>query len=136
MERLARLRRLSPTERHVLALAWGLLVVVPVLLRMVPLHRLLPAPHAGREALLPPARVASLVHIAARWAPGATCLPIAVVTARLLARQGTPSTLRIGVARQPGCLMAHAWVECADVPLTDADETKGYQPLLTVTVPH
>lgn len=134
MGRLASLRRLDPAERRLLALAWILLVVAPLLLRVLPLPRLL-APRRGRQRPgLPPARVARLVEIAARRVPASRCLPVALVTARLLARQGTPATLRIGVARSAGRLTAHAWLERGGVPLLDASEADGYMPILGVAV--
>jgi Transglutaminase-like superfamily len=132
MRRLADLRRLSPAERRVLALAWILLLVTPVLLRLVPLRRMLISARAGRRPRLAPERVAELVDIAARRAPGARCLPVAVVTSWLLARQGTPATLQIGVARHGGALGAHAWIECAGLPLGGARGIAAYQPILTM----
>ena len=134
MGRLARLRRLSPAERRTLAFAWGLLLVAPLLLRIVPLRRLLAVSRRRRGAGLPPETVARLVEIAARRVPGARCLPVAVVTAWLLAREGTPATLRIGVARHADGLTAHAWLECRGLPLLDATGSGGYTPILAVPV--
>lgn len=133
MGRLAELRRLSPAERRVLALAWMLLLAAPLWLRVLPLRRLVVSPRAGRPRLAPQ-RVAQLVDIASRRVPGARCLPVAVVTVRLLARQGTAATLRIGVARFAGDLAAHAWVECDGVPL-DPGETEHYHPLVSIAAP-
>jgi hypothetical protein len=77
--------------------------------------------------------VAWLVTVAARWAPAARCLPVAVVTARLLARQGTPATVRIGVARDADALRAHAWLEREGCAL-GADAGDGYTPILGLAV--
>lgn len=41
------------------------------------------------------------------------CLPVALATQILLARQGYRAILRIGVQQSEGELEAHAWVECA-----------------------
>jgi len=135
MSRLARVRRLSAAERRILALGWLLLVVAPLALRVLPLRRMLTLARPRSGPGLPPERVARLVEVAARAVPGARCLPVAVVTAWLLARQGTPATLRIGVARHAGRLAAHAWLECGGVPLLHASQAEGYTPILAVAVP-
>jgi hypothetical protein len=132
MGRLASLRRLSAVERRTLAAAWLLLLIVPLLLRVLPLRRLLAAPRSRGGPHLPPERVARLVEIAARRIPSARCLSIATVTAWLLARQGTPATLRIGVARHAAGLTAHAWLECGGVPLLD--DVGDFTPILAVAV--
>jgi hypothetical protein len=132
--RLAEVRLLTPAERHTLLLAWVLLLVAPLLLRFVPLSRLL-RPHRTACAVgLDPARVARLVEIAARYAPGASCLPVAVVTAWMLARHGARATLRVGVARHADHLAAHAWLECDGRPLLDSAAADGYAPILAVAV--
>jgi hypothetical protein len=133
--RLAELRRLTAAERRVLLVAWVLLLLAPALLRLRPLPRLLSTPRAGCDAGVDPGRLAWLVDVAARYAPGARCLPVALVTGWMLARQGTPATLRVGVARHAGRLTAHAWLECGGVPLLHASETEGYTPILAVAVP-
>jgi transglutaminase superfamily protein len=135
MSRLASVRRLSAAERRILALGWLLLVVAPLALRVLPLRRMLTPARPRSGPGLPPERVARLVEVAARAVPGAGCLPVAVVTAWLLARQGTRATLRIGVARHAGRLAAHAWLECDGVPLLHASQAEGYTPILAVAVP-
>ena len=132
MGRLASLRALSAAERRTLAAAWLLLLTVPLLLRVVPLRWLLISPRRPARAHLPPERVARLVEIAARRVPSARCLSVAIVTARLLARQGSPATLRIGVARRAARLTAHAWLECGGVPLLD--DGRDFTPILAVAV--
>jgi hypothetical protein len=132
MGRLASLRRLSAAERRTLAAAWLLLVIMPVLLRVLPLRRVLTLTRPRGGPQLPPQRVARLVEIAARRIPSARCLPVAIVTAWLLARQGTPATLRIGVARHAAGLTAHAWLEYGGVPLLD--DVGDFTPILAVAV--
>jgi transglutaminase superfamily protein len=132
MARLAKLRGLSAAEWRILATAWLLLLVAPLLLRVLPLRRLLGPPRRRRVPRLPPERVARLVDIAARRVPSAPCLSVAIVTARLLARQGTAATLRIGVARRDERLAAHAWLECGGAPLLDG--VGDYTPILAVAV--
>jgi hypothetical protein len=59
-----------------------------------------------------------------------TCLRQALVLQWLLARQAIPTELRIGVRRDGGRLMAHAWLELAGAPLGFAGEAgKGFEPL-------
>jgi hypothetical protein len=129
--RLASFRRLCPAERRALVLAAALLAVAPLLIRLVPLPRLLALvpPRAG--AGLGPERLAELVTIAARYVPGAHCLPVALVTAWLLARHGFSPTLSIGVARHADRLLAHAWLECLGRPLLGPE---GYTPILAARV--
>ena len=132
MGRLGSLRRLSAAERRLLAAAWLLLLIVPPLLRVLPLRRLLTPRRRLGSPQLAPERVAHLVDIAARRVPGARCLSVAIVTAWLLARQGTPATLRIGVARHVARLTAHAWLECDGVPLLA--DIGDFTPILAVAV--
>jgi len=132
--RLAELRRLTPAERRALLRAWALLLLTPLLLRLRPLPRLLSSIRAERGAPLDPERVAWLVSAAARYAPGAGCLPVALVTASMLARQGTSATLRVGVARYAGHLTAHAWLEHDGRPLLTAPGADAYAPILAVVV--
>ena len=132
MGRLASLHGLSAGERRTLAAAWMLLLIAPLLLRVLPLSRLVTPPRRRDVPVLPPERVARLVEIAARRVPSARCLAIAIVTARLLARQGTTATLRIGVARHAEGLTAHAWLECGGVPLLA--DVGDYTPILAVAV--
>ena len=110
-------------------LAWAGLLGARLILRVLPLERCLTSPRARNRRPLPPERIARLVEIAARRPPKAGCLPVAIVTAWLLARQGTPATLRIGVARHAGQLAAHAWLEYGGVPLLDACEAEGWAPI-------
>ena len=51
-----------------------------------------------------------------------TCLPRALTLQGLLNRHGISSLLRIGIARGPGGVLAHAWVEVAGVPMGEADD--------------
>ena len=61
-----------------------------------------------------PERIAWAVHAVARRLPGTRCLARSLVLHALLRRDGHPSELRVGVAREPGdTVRAHAWVECA-----------------------
>jgi hypothetical protein len=68
-------------------------------------------------------RIAWAVRAAARYVPGATCLPQALAARFLLARHGHPARLRIGVAvTDERAIAGHAWVESdAGVVLAGAE---------------
>jgi hypothetical protein len=61
---------------------------------------------------------------ASRYVPRATCLVRALTVQALLEAHGWPARLRIGVAGAPGWA-AHAWVEDAHGPVTEADPGVG-----------
>ena len=69
------------------------------------------APHRVNSS--PQDRIAWAVTVASRFAPGGSnCLTKALAARVLLARQGCPACLHIGVAKgEGGKLDAHAWVE-------------------------
>jgi len=65
-------------------------------------------------------RIATLVNIAALHGPfPATCLTRSLLLGWMLRRRGVASRLRIGVRFTQGILDAHAWVECAGIPVND-----------------
>ncbi len=76
-----------------------------------------------------PARVAADVTVAARVLPGAACLAQALTTTVLLAWQGSPSTVRLGVRRDGRDMAAHAWVEHEGVVLLGGPDVSSYVPL-------
>lgn len=100
-----------------LAEAWVRLLAVDLCLRVLPfrwVERRLGSPRPGNEHA-DPRMVSRCV-----WAAGAAarhhlwpmhCLPHSLVLARMLRRRGIAAELRIGVAREPDRLLAHAWVE-------------------------
>lgn len=71
-----------------------------------------------------PREVAGAVMSASRYVPRATCLVRALTVHALLEAQGWPARLQIGVAGPPGWA-AHAWVEDAHGPVTEADPGVG-----------
>lgn len=65
-------------------------------------------------------RIARLVGIAANHGPyRATCLRQSLALWWLLRRRGVAAELRIGVRKEEGELLAHAWVECGGQALND-----------------
>ena len=69
-------------------------------------------------------RTARLVAAAAQWT-GGTCLARSVVLAHILAGQGFPAELRIGVRNADSKLEAHAWVEIGGTILNDGQDVTG-----------
>jgi hypothetical protein len=118
--------RLPRDRRLLFAQAWSLSLVFPIVLRvgglastMRRLERLRPAETLPDDAEI--RRFANVVDAAARRAwPPATCLTRSVVLARLLAKRGIQTSLRIGVDPRQGQYLAHAWVEYRGVPINDA----------------
>lgn len=67
-----------------------------------------------------PQRLAFLVNTAAAYAPfPMTCLPRALFLWGWLRQYGLPANLRLGVRKQGGMLLAHAWLEYEGVILND-----------------
>jgi hypothetical protein len=60
-----------------------------------------------------PERIEWAIRTAARYLPGATCLPQALAAQYMLTCAGHPAMLHIGFAAPKGDKLAgHAWVEC------------------------
>jgi hypothetical protein len=124
----ARLRRaaaLGPAEWMMLAEATATLVAVAVALRIVRFPRLAAwAMRATASARSEWTRerieqVARMVAAAGRLT-GLTCLTRSLALARMLARRGVATTVRIGVRTEHGALDAHAWVEWRGAPINDS----------------
>lgn len=122
MRLLRKFLGLTPVERRVLLKATFLLTAVQLTLGRVPfttLRRLVTgdAANGGRA---PGDRqgfadtVVWAVTAASRRVPGrTTCLSQALTVQALLARNGCPSRLQVGVVRdKQGAVEGHAWVEC------------------------
>jgi hypothetical protein len=75
-------------------------------------------------------RIAWAVVAVSSYIPIATCLTQALAACALLARQGCPAQLRIGVARAAdGQLQAHAWVEVDRQVILGGSISGRYTPL-------
>lgn len=121
-------RRLSPADR---GLAWRgalLLALTTLLLKLLPMQRVVsllarltpravpPAPDARRQA----EHIADLFVAVANLHPlPATCLPRAVALWWLLRRAGIDAAIVLGVQPHGGAVAAHAWVEAAGHVLGD-----------------
>jgi hypothetical protein len=120
MNRLHKFFLLTRTEQRLFARATLTVAAIRIGLWVLPfriLRRVLPrtARDAGDgpgENIASMEKVAWAVGMAGRIVPRTTCLCQALAVQVLLARQGCPTTLTIGVAKsQEGQLEAHAWVE-------------------------
>src|SRR5262245_39823336 len=128
-------RNLSWPERLLLAQALVALPFTALGLRLLGLERWQtairrlspPQPTHGVNAT----SVARLVRAAASHGPyHASCLVRSCAVWWLLQRHGVGSDLRIGVRKEGGALMAHAWVEQNGQVLTDLpDVADQYLPL-------
>ena len=121
------LRALSWGDRALVVLAWCMLPMVAVGLRLVGFQRLRAwatsrpgtVPSHDLDAALAMAR---LVRGAAAWSvPRPRCLTRSLVLVRLLQRRGLTAELRIGVDRTSPSFAAHAWVEHAGVALGEPE---------------
>jgi Transglutaminase-like superfamily len=126
--RVAQFRALSAAQQRVLLAAWLWLPLVWLGLRVMGLPRLQAwlqrrplAPEPAKALALPHIQaLGDAVNIAARHTPfPVTCLTRSLLLGWLLRRRGVPSSLRIGVRLTQGAFAAHAWVECAGVPVND-----------------
>jgi hypothetical protein len=131
--------RLETEERRLHLRAVTLMAWISVVVHF----RGLPAMQEDRSArtIVRPRRQAIRPHIialavtrAGRYVPGASCLVRAIVTCRLLNREGYDSVIRVGVqSPNDGRLVAHAWVECeGEIVLGGSDSTASYTTLIAV----
>jgi hypothetical protein len=83
-----------------------------------------------------PERIEWAVRAAARYLPGAACLPQALAAQYMLARAGYPAMLRIGFAvSNADELAGHAWVECSGSIVLDGADRMRYVPLPALDAP-
>jgi Transglutaminase-like superfamily len=129
---------LSGHERLQLGRAWIALLLADVVLRTFSLPRAQRSLNAFLSRVspagLPELELARLVDAAARHhVLPMRCLHRALVLQGLLAREGLLSDLRIGVRKEQGRVLAHAWLERAGIPLAESRETVSlFQPLAPV----
>lgn len=138
MQKLLRFVRLPRHERRLLLQALGALAAVRLLSWVLPQRRLQAVTGRRRSASGAPrggpagraARdVGVAVERAALLVPGAGCLPQALAAQWLLHRRGDVAELRVGVARQGGALLAHAWVECDGEVVVGGAQAAAYRAL-------
>jgi hypothetical protein len=133
--RVGRLLRLSGSERATLIRAVALLFVARLGLWLLPFNtvrRFLRRQARPSAPTVTTTQIGWAISVGKRFVPRANCLPQALAAEALLARNGHPVELRIGVVKtERGSLRAHAWVESAG-DLVVGDLTQGlhtYTPL-------
>jgi Transglutaminase-like superfamily len=135
MSTLARYLRLPSDRKRHLHAALGWLILFRIGLMLVPLRtlqRLSPKISNKRSGAASLEALRWALLAAARRLPGTRCLPRALALQAMMAREGLPSQLCIGVAKEPASpLEAHAWVVHAGVPVFDEPDLPRYR-LLSV----
>jgi Transglutaminase-like superfamily len=112
MRLLRSLQALSGADRRLFVSALLAMVTMRLALRAVDIARLRRWAARRGNGTRPVRRVLWAAQAARRRVPGATCLVYALALQRLLSRNGHESELHIGVTKQDGAFVAHAWVEC------------------------
>lgn len=74
-------------------------------------------------------RIGWAVRSAARFVPGATCLPQALAAEAILRRRGHPADMRLGVKRGDDGVEAHAWVESYGRVIVGDGDLDRFEPL-------
>ena len=130
LNRLRKYLRLAAPDRRLLLEAALLQAAVRVALWCMPARTLRRSPRpASRDSQPAVSQLAWAVNAASSVIPRSTCLVRALAARRLLARHGYPSTLRLGVARTPSGLAAHAWLDHAGGTLIGGGEAGRYTAL-------
>ena len=151
MRALRQFCSLSPSEQRLLVAAVLILMGIRAGRRLLPFRvlrrcvsRLAQPPASPPPGPFSAERTIRAVKVAARSLPGTTtCLARALAAQVLLARQGHPARLCIGIARsESGSAEAHAWLESHGrtligefehgryLPLPVFDRGSGWRPLL------
>jgi hypothetical protein len=138
MTRLRQFFQLDSAERRLILQCACLLAAMRVGLWIMSVRRLQALVIRGarrREAALSGARpsverIARAVRAAARYVPGATCLPQALTAEFVLMRHGYPARVRIGMARtEDRALEGHAWVESGGAVVAGGGDVGRFTPV-------
>lgn len=130
---------LSIGEKQALFAASLLLPAFWLALRLLGLQRCrafllksVPLPFENSTSFTASQSLGHLVNLAARHSIfPVTCLTRSLLLEWMLRRRRQPALLHIGVRKQAASLEAHAWVECAGVPVNDAANVASlFLPLL------
>lgn len=144
---LKRFLQLKAADRGVVLRALVLLPEVRIWLRVIGFKRTRALLSSRRSPLrISPApgwnprawNIMRLMRAAARRGPvHGNCLSQSLTLWALLRDAGIESELRIGVRKDQGKLLAHAWVELAGVPLNDRMEVvRQYAAFETPSIPN
>jgi hypothetical protein len=74
-------------------------------------------------------RIGWAIRSAARFVPGATCLPQALAAEAILRRRGHPADLRLGVTQRDDGIEAHAWVTSYGRVIVGGGDLDRFEPL-------
>ena len=137
MEQLRKFRSLSPGERSQLLRAAGLVAFLRAALWLLPFSRVNDclARFAKRHPIrqdIPTSRVVWAIRTAASFIPHATCLTQALAAKYQLERSGRSAQLHLGVAKENGQFLAHAWLECDGEIVLGGGITDRYATLVAV----
>jgi hypothetical protein len=111
------------------------LVLARLAVRLVPASRIFgwadrPPRHLRRFAINEASWVVwAVAALSARRLLNADCLPRALATHAMLRRRGIRSRLCLGVAREHGEVVAHAWVELGEDRVVIGGEADAFVPL-------
>lgn len=121
--KVRRLLSLSPSEWRLYGEAWVLLWQFRLMLWVLPfrrwrrISRSMARVRTSEEMTqpVPSEQLMRALRVMHHYVPDASCLTQALAAQALLARNGQPSTLKIGVARDSGMMLtAHAWVQIGE----------------------
>lgn len=134
---LRKLARLSAARRRLLLESWARLAGASLAVRVLPTSAVLRMWSAADSHCSKPAAAAASVEdvswsvrAAARFVPGATCLPQAIVARRMLMSLGYGAEFHLGVqmgGERP--FHAHAWVVSEGRIVAGEAAMAGYTPL-------
>jgi Transglutaminase-like superfamily len=134
--RIARFRSLPPADRTLFVIALLAIASVRLGLWLTSFRRVRRSLTriARPTASLDPTpgevdRIGWAVRSAARFVPGATCLPQALAAETILRRRGHPADVRLGVKRGDGGVEAHAWVESYGRVIVGDGDLDRFEPL-------
>jgi hypothetical protein len=137
MRLLVKLRSLERGERRLLLRVVLVVAFVRAALWLAPFVRL--REYLARRARLRPvgqeldtARLVWAVRAAAARIPRATCLTQALAAKYLLERSGRSVQLHLGVTKQDGRFMAHAWLECEGETVLGGEVAERYARLACI----
>jgi hypothetical protein len=132
LRKVHRFLALPVRDQILLFRAFGLVVMIRIALRMLPFgwiqDSIVGKPRSRSYAADEPPRIIWAVTTSARYVKGARCLCKAFAAHWLMRSAGTPSEMKIGLARdEDGQIKGHAWLEADGATLF---YEPGYVPIV------
>lgn len=131
MRSLATFRALPGDDRRLLLQALMTTVMFRLALHLMSIERLRRLSSRMGHGWRSVDRIVWAVRAVARRMPGTTCLNSALALQSLLSANAHGSDLHIGVTREEGVFVAHAWVEKDGRVLIGEDERRTYTRLMS-----